>query len=231
MPISKKILELEEILDYKMMDSGLLQVALTHSSYANESKGKFPNNERLEFLGDSILNLIVSEYLFQNYRNESEGNLTKLRASLVSENSLFAMAEAIDLGKYISLGKGEELSGGRKRPSILSDTFEALIAAIYLDGGIENAKIFVLKYVKIHLEKGLNSTIFRDFKTELQEILQSVSDKDIEYKILQEFGPDHDKNFVAQVFLGGNPIGSGSGKSKKEAEQRAAASALNDMQL
>ena len=199
---------------------------MTHSSYANENKGKFQHNERLEFLGDSILSLIVSEYFFLRFPDVSEGNLTKLRAGVVSERTLVNIAVSIDLGKYILLGKGEESTGGRKRASILADTLESLIAAIYLDGGLEQARIFVLKYFKDYIEQGLNGKGFRDYKTELQEILQQKSDLEIEYRIVEESGPDHDKAFVAKVYYGGEAIGSGFGKSKKEAEQQAACYAL-----
>jgi ribonuclease-3 len=227
----KKLMELQDEIRYKMTCIELLNTALTHSSFANESKGKFQHNERLEFLGDSILSLIVSEYLFLNFPDVSEGNLTKLRASVVSERSLVNIASAIDLGKYILLGKGEENTGGRKRASILADAFESLIAAIYLDGGIEQAKAFVLKYIKEYIEWGLNGKGFRDYKTELQEVLQQESDMEIEYRIVEEYGPDHDKAFVAEVYYGGEAIGSGFGKSKKEAEQQAACSALDAKRL
>lgn len=227
----RRLIELQDEIGYKMTCIELLSTALTHSSFANESKGKFQHNERLEFLGDSILSLIVSEYLFLNFPDVSEGNLTKLRASVVSERSLVNIASAIDLGKYILLGKGEENTGGRKRASILADAFESLIAAIYLDGGIEKAKAFVLKYIREYIESGLNGKGFRDYKTELQEILQQESDMDIEYRIVEEYGPDHDKAFVAKVYFGGEAIGSGFGKSKKEAEQQAACSALDAKRL
>jgi len=227
----KRLTELQEVIGCTMTCVELLNTALTHSSYANERKGKFHHNERLEFLGDSILSLIVSEYLFLELPDVSEGNLTKLRASVVSERSLVNIASSIDLGKYILLGKGEEGTGGRKRASILADAFESLIAAIYLDRGIEQAKAFVLKYIKESIEWGLNGKGFRDYKTDLQEILQQESDKEIDYRIVEECGPDHDKAFVAKVYYGGVAIGSGFGKSKKEAEQQAACSALNAKQL
>ncbi len=227
----KRLMELQNEIGYCMSGIELLNTALTHSSYANESKGRFRHSERLEFLGDSILSLIVSEYLFLNFPDVSEGNLTKLRASVVSERSLVNMALDIDLGKYILLGKGEEGSGGRKRASILADAFESLIAAIYLDGGIEQAKAFVLKYIMELIDEDLNGKGFRDYKTELQEILQQESDMNIEYRIVEEYGPDHDKAFVAEVQYGGEAIGSGFGKSKKEAEQQAACSALNAKRL
>ena len=227
----KRLMELQEKIEYNMTCDELLNIALTHSSYANESKGKFQHNERLEFLGDSILSLIVSEYLFLKFPDVSEGNLTKLRAGVVSERSLVNIASEIDLGKYILLGKGEEGTGGRKRASILADAFESLIAAIYLDGGIEQAKAFVLKYIKEYIVWGINGKGFRDYKTELQEILQQESDKEIDYRIVEESGPDHDKAFVAKVYYGGEAIGNGFGKSKKEAEQQAACSALDAMRL
>lgn len=227
----KRLTDLQTVIGYNMVNIDLLNTSLTHSSYANESKGKFSNNERLEFLGDSILSLIVSEYLFINFPEIPEGNLTKLRASIVSERSIVNMAASIELGKYLLLGKGEESSGGRNRPSILADAFESLIAAIYLDGGIEKAKAFMLKYVINMIEEGFNGEGFRDYKTELQEFLQNESEKEIAYKIVEEYGPDHDKEFVAEVHYGGNSIGRGFGKSKKEAEQQAARIALNARQL
>jgi len=222
----KRLIELQNEIGYTISSTDLLNIALTHSSYANENKGKFQHNERLEFLGDSILSLIVSEYFFLRFPDVSEGNLTKLRAGVVSERTLVNIAVSIDLGKYILLGKGEESTGGRKRASILADTLESLIAAIYLDGGLEQARIFVLKYFKDYIEQGLNGKGFRDYKTELQEILQQKSDLEIEYRIVEESGPDHDKAFVAKVYYGGEAIGSGFGKSKKEAEQQAACYAL-----
>jgi len=227
----KCLIELQDKIGYIMKNIELLSTALTHSSFANESKDKFRHSERLEFLGDSILSLIVSEYLYLNFPDVSEGNLTKLRASVVSERSLVNVASEIELGKYILLGKGEEGSGGRNRASILADAFESLIAAIYLDGGIEQAKTFVLKYVKEIVDENLNGKGIRDYKTELQEVLQQSSDLDIIYRIVEEYGPDHDKAFVAKVFHGNEVIGSGFGKSKKEAEQQAACSALNAKQL
>jgi len=221
------LIELQKKIGYCVNSIELLNTALTHSSYANENKSRFQHNERLEFLGDSILSLIVSEYLFQTFPDVSEGNLTKNRAIVVSERSLVNMAESIDLGKYILLGKGEEGTGGRKRASILADAFESLIAAVYLDGGLERARDFVLKYIVNAIEQGFNGKGFRDYKTELQEILQKRSDMEIDYRIVEEFGPDHDKAFIAKVFFGREPIGTGFGKSKKEAEQQAACNALD----
>lgn len=225
----ERLIEFQEKIGFKIDSIELLEMALTHSSYANESKGKFQHNERMEFLGDSILSLIVSDYLFTTYPDVSEGNLTKKRAVVVSERSLVSMAEEISLGSYILLGRGEESTGGRQRASILADAFESLIAAVYLNGGLDVARSFVLKYITKAIEMSFNGQGFRDYKTELQEKLQRRSDSEIEYRIVSEQGPDHDKVFVAEVNFDGNSIGSGTGKSKKEAEQQAASNAMNTL--
>jgi len=199
---------------------------LTHSSYANEQRGKAISNERLEFLGDSVLNLSVSNYLYNRFKDLTEGELTKLRASIVSEGSLVKIAEKIKLGEYLRLGKGEEITGGRRRNSILADAVEAVIGAIYLDGGFEKASDFILYYQIPEIDNSLNGKGLRDYKTELQELIQRDSDQEIHYHIIKESGPDHAKEFVAQVFHNGKVIGEGIGKSKKDAEQQAACQAL-----
>lgn len=221
-----KILELEKSLNYTFKNKKFLTTALTHSSYANEQKDPCPYNERQEFLGDAVLSIIVSDYLFKSY-HLSEGDLTKVRASLVCEKSLCNWAGKVDLGHHLLLGKGEEHTGGRTRPSILADAFEAVIAAIYLDGGLKAASAFVLEFVKNALEDGEVS--FTDYKTMLQEIVQQNPEEKLSYVLVEESGPGHDKRFVVEVHLNSNVIGSGVGKSKKDAEQKAARQALELM--
>ncbi|MCX7658688.1 MAG: ribonuclease III [Oscillospiraceae bacterium] len=220
--------QFEEIIHYSFKNKELLQEALSHSSYANENKKSRKSNERLEFLGDSVLSVIVSQYLFEHYKHLPEGELTKIRASLVCERALSSFAHQIDLGEYLFLGKGEEHTGGRERASILADAFEAVIAAIYLDGGIEAAKDFVIGFIPkdIDIKKAV---IFNDYKTILQEIIQQNPEEKIEYVLKGQSGPDHDKAFVVQVCLNSNVIGEGTGRSKKQAEQMAAKEALELM--
>lgn len=217
--------ELEEKIGYKFKDETLLTHALTHSSYANEKRLPYGSNERLEFLGDSVLGLITAEYFYLNF-DTPEGELTKLRASTVCEESLFIFAKELDLGKYLLLGKGEIRSKGYERPSILSDAFESVIAAIYLDGGIEEAKKFVLRFVK---GTTIAASSFHDYKTALQEIIQKNREEHISYVLVGEKGPDHNKVFEVEVHLNSNVIGRGTGKSKKVAEQEAAKDALKLM--
>ena len=202
--------------------------ALTHSSYANEQRGRVRHNERLEFLGDAVLSIVVSDYIFENCPEMPEGALTKLRASLVCEKSLFDFAKQIDLGSYIKLSNGERKNGGAHRPSIVSDAFEALIAAIYLDGGMEAAKRHILRFVIPEIEHHRNNS-FKDYKTRLQEIIQKNPGERLEYKLVSATGPDHDKHFKVEVHLNSNVIGKGGGRSKKEAEQQAAREALELM--
>lgn len=218
---------LEKSIDYTFKDKRLLKCALTHTSFANESKTS--SNERLEFLGDSVLSFFVSDHIFKNYKDMPEGELTRLRSSLVCEAALCVFAREIGLGDNLLLGKGEEKSGGRNRDSILADAFEALLAAIFLDGGIENAKKFVYKFVLRELEnKDLNHST-KDYKTLLQEIIQRNPEEVISYILTGESGPDHDKTFEVEVHLNSNVIGKGSGKSKKAAEEAAAKQALTLM--
>ncbi len=218
---------LEKSIDYTFKDKRLLKCALTHTSFANESKT--PSNERLEFLGDSVLSFFVSDHIFKNYKDMPEGELTRLRSSLVCEAALCVFAREIGLGDNLLLGKGEEKSGGRNRDSILADAFEALLAAIFLDGGIENAKKFVYKFVLRELEnKDINHSN-KDYKTLLQEIIQRNPEEVISYILTGESGPDHDKTFEVEVHLNSNVIGKGSGKSKKAAEEAAAKQALTLM--
>lgn len=222
-----KLDEFQSIIDYRFKDRNLLFTALTHSSYANENKRHLKSNERLEFLGDSVLSIVVSDFIFEHYKHLPEGELTKLRASLVCEGALFEFAKQIRLGDFIMLGKGEDLTGGRERPSVVSDAFEAVIAAIYLDGGIESAAKHILRFIPHNLNpKSASST---DYKTVLQEVVQKNPEEMVEYFLKDESGPDHDKSFTVQVMLNSNVIGEGKGKTKKNAEQMAAKEALRLM--
>ena len=209
--------ELEKTVGYTFQDPKLLERALTHSSYAHEHyAGKRHDNERLEFLGDAVLELVSSDYLFHNYNEYPEGELTKLRASIVCEQSLAMCAEAISLGKYLRLGNGEDSTGGRLRASITSDAMEALIGAIYLDGGFANAKEFITRFVLNDLE---NKKLFYDSKTILQEIVQRDFNEPLSYELLAEEGPDHDKKFRMQAKIGEKAYGVGVGHTKKGAQQ------------
>ena len=226
--ISETIEQFESIIEYNFKNKEYILEALTHSSYSNENK-EYDFNERLEFLGDSVLSIVVSEYLFKKETNLPEGELTKLRANIVCEESLSDAANEIKLGEHMLLGKGEEATGGRQRISILADAFEAVIAAIYLDGGLESAKHFVLKYMDNIILDSRKGKIFRDYKTHLQEVLQGKGENNIWYKLVEEKGPDHNKRFVMQVGANETILGTGEGKSKKEAEQLAARLALKDI--
>ncbi|MBE6900620.1 MAG: ribonuclease III [Ruminococcaceae bacterium] len=225
---TRELSVLEERLGYKFKNIKFLETGVTHSSFSNETKNHVPYNERQEFLGDAVLSIIVSDYIFENYTKLPEGELTKLRASLVCEKSLCGFANEIELGSFLRLGHGEELMGGRERPSILADAFEAVLAAIYLDGGIEPATEFVLSFVKKALEHVENAA-FKDYKTLLQEIIQKNPEERLTYMLVGESGPDHDKRFEVDVLLNSNVIGHGIGKSKKAAEQHAAKEALELM--
>ncbi|MBO5164365.1 MAG: ribonuclease III [Ruminococcus sp.] len=224
----ENISEFEELIGYKFKDRKLLINALSHSSYANETKNPGGSNERLEFLGDSVLSVVVSDYLYKHLHSVAEGDLTKLRASLVCEKSLHVFAQRIRLGEYILLGKGEENTGGRERPSILADAFEAVIAAVYLDGGIEAARKHILRFIPSDLVHGAKMA-FGDFKTVLQEVVQKNPEEKVEYVLIGEEGPDHNKRFVVEVMLNSQVIGKGRGRSKKDAEQLAAKEALELM--
>ncbi len=222
-------MELEDKIGYHFKNKELLNTALTHSSYAKERKSQhIKYNERLEFLGDAVLSVIVSDYIFLHCPDLPEGELTKLRASLVCEKSLFEFAKKIDLGSFLVLSKGERKNGGAERPSIVSDAFEALIAAVYLDGGIEPATKHVLNFI-IPAIKSSKKPQMKDYKTTLQEIIQKNPGERLEYVPVSESGPDHNKHFVFEVHLNSNVIGRGGGKSKKEAEQQAAREALELM--
>jgi ribonuclease-3 len=218
---------LEKKIKYTFKNKALLTEALTHSSHAGNKKRV--SNERLEFLGDSVLSLITSKYLFEQLRDIPEGQLTKLRAGIVCETSLFKFAQKIDLGSQLFLGKGEENTGGRERKSILADAFEALIAAIYLDSGLEAATDFVLSFLPKKEKLTSGKPLLNDYKTALQEIIQQNPEEKISYHLENETGEAHNKNFTTSVLLNNRQIGTGSGKSKKEAEQNAARDALKLM--
>lgn len=213
-------------LNYNFKDNRLLQIALTHSSFAHESKAELENNERFEFLGDAVLELVISSFIFKKFPELPEGELTKLRASIVCEGSLAKKAREINLGECIKLGKGEERTGGRDRDSILADAMEAVFGAVYLDGGIENATNLIIELMTDLIFELRKSFKFNDCKTYLQEIIQSKSKEPIEYNVVEEKGPAHDKIFVIEVVHCGRILGKGSGKNKKEAEQNAAFDAI-----
>lgn len=219
------IKEIEEKIGYEFKEKRYAETALTHSSYANERQLNL-FNERLEFLGDSVLGFITAEYFFNNFNHLPEGQMTKLRAATVCEKALHGYALSIELGNSLLLGRGEELTGGRNRASILADAFEALIAAIYLDGGMEPARRFVLPFIQ---KAAHEIPVISDYKTALQEIIQKNHDEHISYVLVGESGPDHNKQFEVEVRLNSNVIGLGVGKSKKNAEQQAAKKALELM--
>lgn len=220
----RKLNELEKKIGYRFRDFSYLEHAMSHSSYCNEQKmNRLNNNERLEFLGDAVLELVTSEYLYMNYPKMPEGEATRKRASMVCEQTLALCAKEINLGNYLFLGKGEELTGGRERASVTSDALEALIGAIYLDGGFTSAKEFVEKFVLNGIEE---KQLFFDSKTIFQEMMQSITTEPIHYKMVGEEGPDHCKTFTIELFVGEQSAGIGSGKSKKAAEQAAAYDAI-----
>jgi len=232
MKIRKKsestLLSLESKIKYHFSDPSILFHALSHSSYANEMRmSKEKNNERLEFLGDAVLELVTSEYVYKEYMNLSEGDLTKLRASIVCEQTLSTCARDLNVGEFLFLGKGEDISGGRERDSILSDALEAIIGAIYLDGGFTNAKEFIKSFILADLK---NKDLFFDSKTILQEIIQNNNNKQkLHYKLISEEGPDHNKTFTIAVCVGNDEIGIGTGRTKKAAEQEAAYQAIHKL--
>lgn len=216
--------ELEDVIGYHFKDRNLLKTALIHSSYANEHHmGRLACNERLEFLGDAVLELSSSECLFARYPEMAEGELTKLRASLVCEPTLALCAAEISLGEYLQLGKGEEMTGGRHRDSVTSDALEAVIGAIYLDGGFDAAKAFVLRFVMNDIE---HKKLFYDSKTIFQEMVQGRISGEIVYDLVREEGPDHNKSFTVDVRVGNEVLGAGTGRTKKAAEQMAAYEAI-----
>lgn len=222
--------QLQQRLHYHFKNDRFLHTALTHSSFANEHK-HVPTeyNERLEFLGDSVLSLMVSEYLYTNYCGLPEGDLTKIRAGVVCEQSLFQFAKEINLGNCLLLGKGEENTNGRERMSVLADAFEALIAAVYLDGGLKATKSVFMPVLKGAIMQAASGKLNKDYKTIFQEIVQKNKEEEISYVLVDEQGPDHDKRFFVEIHLNSNVIGKGEGHSKKEAEQMAAKQVLELM--
>lgn len=223
--------ELETKLNYTFRNPALLEEALNHSSYANEHRGRRMNsNERLEFLGDSVLGFVTAEFLFLQHPDLPEGDLTRIRAALVCEQSLYEVARKLELGRYLKLGKGEEAGGGRERTSILADAVEAVFAAVYLDGGITAASALIHRCLLDAEREEAVEERRRDFKTELQELVQRKANQVLLYRMAGERGPDHDKTFLAEVLLNGTVIGSGGGHSKKEAEQSAARAAMEELQ-
>ena len=215
--------QLETIIGYKFKHPELLETALTHTSYANETRPPVKHNERLEFLGDSVLQIVSADYLFHAYADRPEGDLTRIRSSLVSEGALFQFAQEINLGDYLRLGRGEEHCGGRTRPSVVSDAFEALIAALYLDGGMEVARNFILPFITE------GKTAEEDYKTQLQEVVQQDPSAVLRYEVTGETGPDHAKKFTVCVWRNGEKLAEAPGRSKKAAEQHAAKLALEKL--
>lgn len=217
--------DIQQRIAYQFSNAELLEIALTHKSYANENKVPY-HNERMEFLGDAVLNLVVSEYLMKTRPDSTEGDLSRLRAAVVSEPALAAIAREIGLGSYILLGRGEEQTGGRDKGSLLANCLEALIASIYLDKGKESADAFVIRFFENIIKKTCTSRGTLDHKTELQELCQERIKQLPEYKVVSESGPDHQKQFEVEVWIKGQVSGRGIGRSKKEAEQRAAKEAI-----
>lgn len=224
----KQLSELEDKIGYSFKKIYILNRAFTHSSYANQFGLPYvEHNERLEFLGDSVLGLVISEYIFKKYRNKPEGTLTRIRASIVCEPSLYEHARKLNLGKYMLVGKGEETTGGRKRISILADAYEALIASIYIDGGILNAQKFIVSEFSESIDSVVKESNSRDYKSRLQEYIQQTQGSIIRYEVTDEQGPPHNKTFFVNVLVDERIVGSGNGRSKKEAEQEAAKYALS----
>lgn len=219
---------LEEKIGYKFNNINLLKNALTHSSFANEVRNGYTSNERLEFLGDSVLSVIVSDYIYKQFPDMPEGDLTRMRAALVCEKTLCEFSREIGMGEFLLLGKGEDRCGGRDRDSILADAFEAVLAAIYLDGGMEAARCHVMRFVLRELAHEESDAV-KDYKTALQQIVQRNPEENVNYILTGETGPDHDKRFTVEVHLNSNVIGTGCGKNKKQAEQMAAKQALELM--
>jgi ribonuclease-3 len=227
--MNRDLRELEQALGLKFNDRKLLAQAFTHSSYVNENRGKAMHNERLEFLGDAVLELCVSDYLYNLFPKRTEGELTKLRASIVCEPSLVEFANELGFGSYVRLGRGEEITGGRTRPALLADVFEAFIGALYLDQGIEAVRSWLMKVMFPKISR-YDQPQISDYKTRLQEYVQQYALGTLEYRIVDEHGPAHDKHFVSEVYMNDRRLGRGSGRTKKEAEQNAAAEALSVLQ-
>ncbi len=227
---TSNISTLEKRINYVFKDKNTVLTAITHSSYANEKKArKLKYNERIEFLGDSVLGLTISEHLYKKYPELPEGELTVTRSKIVCESSLSRCATDIGLGELLLLGRGEELSGGRTKSSILSDAYESLIGAIYIDGGLEVAKEFIMKHMDDIIKSSMQGKLFYDYKTQLQEKIQQKGEQQITYTVVDEKGPDHNKIFITQIQINGLVCGQGSGRSKKESEQNAAKDALDKL--
>jgi len=230
----KRLAELHKLqtrLGYRYKKLDLLNTALTHSSYANERNLSMEHyNERLEFLGDAVLEMVTSEFLYKRFKEYPEGTLTQIRASLVRGQALGLYAKELNLGTFQLMGKGEEAGGGRERISILADTLEAVIGSIYIDGGYRKAWDFIIKYIESRIDKLTDDNYTRDYKTALQEKIQSKTGQRIEYRLAAQEGPDHDKTFHVQVYIGNKGFGEGIGKSKKEAEQDAAKRTLERLE-
>ena len=222
----KHLNEFENIIGYSFKDISILNNALTHSSFVASKADFLEHNERLEFIGDSILSMVISLHLYSKCKNSPEGNLTRFRAGIVCEQSLYNASDRLKLGQYLLLSKGEENTGGRSRVSILADAFEAVIAAIYLDGGIKKAKTFILNNLEDIITGSVENKIFSDYKSFLQEYVQKNNSGKLSYKMLKEEGPDHDKTFEIALYLNSKMIGRGAGHSKKDAQQAAARDAL-----
>lgn len=229
----EQLKEFCQLIGVQMCDLELLNMALTHSSFAHEVKKKHKpeHNERIEFLGDSVLSIIVSTYMFNNFPKLAEGKLTKLRAHLVCEASLYEYAKKIRLGEFLQLGHGEALSGGRERPSILADAFEAVLGAIYIDQGMEVARSYLLGLMTAEIDYICTNGIQGDYKTQLQEYLQKDGDVDLVYRVVSTSGPEHNKRFNTEVLLSGHAIGAGHGRTKKDAEQEAAKDAMERLHI
>ncbi|MBT5028436.1 MAG: ribonuclease III [Nitrospinaceae bacterium] len=222
----EKLSSLQETLGHEFVDLKLLNKSLTHKSYVNERNELVKHNERFEFLGDSVLDILVSDYLVDKYKDYAEGTLSKIRAAVVNESCLAGLARQLNLGEYLLLGKGEHLSGGRDKSSILANAFEALVGALFKDGGLESTSKVFLPLLKFEIEKFADSWSFRDYKSDLQEITQNKLVCTPSYKVVNELGPDHAKEFEVVVMIKSKIMGNGLGKSKKEAEQAAAKIAM-----
>jgi len=222
----KQLNEFESIIGYSFKNISILNNALTHSSYVASRSDHHEHNERLEFIGDAILDMVISLYLYKKCKNLTEGSLTRFRAGIVCEQSLYNASNNLKLGEYLLLSKGEENTGGRKRVSILADAFEAVIAAIYLDGGIKKAKEFIMKNLETTIKNAVENKLFSDYKSFLQEYVQKNNLGKLSYKLVREEGPDHDKTFEVALYLNNGIIGRGEGRSKKDAQQSAARDAI-----
>ena len=228
----ESIRRLSEAIGYRFQDEALLQRALTHSSFVNEAKLQYnENNERLEFLGDAVLDAVISEYLYRKYPDAEEGTLTKQRAAMVCEQALHLCADQIGLGQYLILGKGEEHNGGRTRPSMNADAVEAIIGAVFLEAGWDKARDAALYILRDVIKEAEQGHLNQDFKSLVQEKIQARGESDIRYEVIREEGPDHNKTFTVEMVVGGNARGTGTGKSKKEAEQQAAKYVLENGEM